>query len=252
MSSHTGVTNSGSKLPRAVIHKKILDVAESRPDATVEELSSVVNGASVTLVERVLDEYGDPASTAGVPDEAETGLSTDESEMSKPKTNGSMSKTDTHHVRKVAQDPVDLTEKQREVLRAIQDSPDATQSELADRFGVTQSTINNRLNSIEGFDWKHRQAFTEVMLDDSDTSADDDTSDSASVQNLSEQLTDLSEQVAALEQQLNEPAQEASPFSDPDLVCKIVRACLNSEAISEDEEDRIMKAVLTTGTASEA
>lgn len=319
MSSHTGVTNSDSKLPRAVIHKKILDEAESSPGASVEEIATAINGASVALVERVFDEYGDPAASDELPDGAETSNgelpdddgvsdgdasgggespvevetavgteatetteedegptgvepadghgtangdpsggtvtapSEDEPAMSRSEPNGSMSKTETNHVHQLAQQSVELTEKQREVLRAIRESPDATQSELANRFGVTQSTINNRLNSIEGFDWKHRHAFTESMLDDSDTteSRDGDGDGAASDGQVSNRLDELAAQVATLERRLEEPARSAgSPFDDPDLACKVVRACINSEDVTTDEEDRIMKAVISSPHAS--
>ncbi|SDN30817.1 Winged helix-turn-helix DNA-binding [Halogranum gelatinilyticum] len=50
-------------LPRAVIHKRILDAAETRPGDSVENLAASVSGASVTLVERVLETYGDPGET---------------------------------------------------------------------------------------------------------------------------------------------------------------------------------------------
>lgn len=48
--------------PRALIHKKILEQAASMPEATMAEVADEVSGASTDLVERVLAEYGDPAS----------------------------------------------------------------------------------------------------------------------------------------------------------------------------------------------
>ncbi|APW98907.1 hypothetical protein CHINAEXTREME_14485 [Halobiforma lacisalsi AJ5] len=47
-------------VPRAVLHKKILDVAESRPDASMAEIANDVSGATTSIVEQVLEEYGDP------------------------------------------------------------------------------------------------------------------------------------------------------------------------------------------------
>lgn len=58
-SAHDGTRSSA---PRAVIHKRILDVAEAQPDASMERIAGEVSGASVDLVEQVLEEYGDPAS----------------------------------------------------------------------------------------------------------------------------------------------------------------------------------------------
>ncbi|MFW6045544.1 MAG: MarR family transcriptional regulator [Natronomonas sp.] len=59
-------------MPRALIHKRILDEATERPEASMEELADEISGASATLVERVLEEYGDPATSKG--DGAESGL----------------------------------------------------------------------------------------------------------------------------------------------------------------------------------
>ena len=51
----------GGIVPRAVIHKQILDAAESRPEASMEALAEEVTGATTSIVEHVLEEYGDPA-----------------------------------------------------------------------------------------------------------------------------------------------------------------------------------------------
>ena len=59
-----GTTPDGTKTPRAVIHKQILDAAERRPNASLEGLAGQVSGASVGLVEEVLEEYGDPGESA--------------------------------------------------------------------------------------------------------------------------------------------------------------------------------------------
>ncbi|MEY7849482.1 winged helix-turn-helix transcriptional regulator [Natrarchaeobius sp. A-rgal3] len=50
-----------SNVPRALVHKKILDTAESRPDASMEEIADDVSGVTTSIVEKVLEEYGDPA-----------------------------------------------------------------------------------------------------------------------------------------------------------------------------------------------
>lgn len=46
-----------------MIHKQILDAAAVDPTATMAELADQVTGASTDLVERVLDEYGDPGAS---------------------------------------------------------------------------------------------------------------------------------------------------------------------------------------------
>lgn len=45
----------GSKAPRALVHKQIIDVADSRPTATVEALAAEVSGTNINLIEHVLD-----------------------------------------------------------------------------------------------------------------------------------------------------------------------------------------------------
>ncbi|MFC6941228.1 MarR family transcriptional regulator [Salinirubellus sp. GCM10025818] len=54
-------TGERSETPRAMIHQRILDVAKSNPSATLEGIADEISGASIDLVERVLEEYGDPA-----------------------------------------------------------------------------------------------------------------------------------------------------------------------------------------------
>lgn len=61
-SNATGVPRgSQPNVPRAIIHKKVLDAAESNPNASMEQLAEQISGASLSIVERVLAEYGDPA-----------------------------------------------------------------------------------------------------------------------------------------------------------------------------------------------
>ncbi|MEF8791818.1 MAG: winged helix-turn-helix domain-containing protein, partial [Haloarculaceae archaeon] len=78
-------TGGRSSTPRAMIHKRILDVAESKPSASMAEIADEIGGASVELVERVLGEYGDPAgdepgeeTDGDEPDEGTDGTEPDE------------------------------------------------------------------------------------------------------------------------------------------------------------------------------
>lgn len=247
MSSRGGESDRGSTVPRAVIHKKILDAAQSRPNASIEALTTTVNGASEDLVERVLDEYGDPAANDQTASETEDEASEDPSDMSNNKTNGSVSDASTESAQEIARESAELTKKQREALDVIREYPDATQKDLAERFDVTQSTINSRLNSIEGFDWQHRQEFVEAMLDNNNSPHDEATPSSASAQDLPAQVDDLADQVETLEQRLDDQSTSVrSPFGDVDLTCKVVRACMHSDAITEDEEVAILKEIITS------
>lgn len=310
MSSYSEVGNGKSSVPRAMIHKKILDAAESQPGASVEQIAAAVNGASADLVERVFEEYGDPAESEGTTGGSEHDSAEEQLQMEHAQTNGDAGGVDVRDV-DGPNDPPTLTMKQREALQAIRVSPEATQGELAEQFGVTQSTINNRLNTIEGFDWKRRRAFAEAALGDDtpregsemahertdgagvgngngdgaretdgdnamDSDADeteeserselgtgtddgvrsnggDPDADRApeSEREVLARLDELSTQVAALEDRLDDApsasGDEPSPLSEPDLACKVVRACFDAPDITEGEEDRILKAVIASG-----
>lgn len=243
MSSYSREPNRSVTVPRAVIHKKILDVAQSRPDASIEELASRVNGASEDLIERVLDEYGDPAGTDEEATEAGQETGADQPAVSKNNPNEAMSNAKQPPAEN-GSESVEVTEQQRKLLNAIQEYPDATQKDIADLFDVSQSTINNRLNSIDGFDWEHRLEFI-ASMSDINFQRDDGAQKPISVRDLSDRVTDLAEQVATVEQRLDErPTSDRPLFGDPDLTCKIVRACMNSENITEEEEDRILKELM--------
>ncbi|MDS0299688.1 winged helix-turn-helix transcriptional regulator [Halogeometricum sp. S1BR25-6] len=317
MSSNLGVGNGESSVPRAMIHKKILDAAESQPSASVEQVAAAVNGASADLVERVFEEYGDPAESEGTTGGSDHDATEERAQMDRAETNGDASEVDRQGADE-PNDPPTLTMKQREALRAIRVSPEATQSELAEQFGVTQSTINNRLNTIEGFDWKRRRAFAEAALGDEtgpegeaarertdgagagsgngvgdeggnaertdgdvamDPSVDgtgateteargaerepddgvESDAGSEAVDDLDPRrevltrLDDLAAQVAALERRLDDAPSaggrdgESSVFDEPDLACKVVRACFDAPDITETEEDRILRAVIASG-----
>ncbi|MFC7138556.1 hypothetical protein ACFQMA_01745 [Halosimplex aquaticum] len=61
-----------------MIHRRILDVAASDPEASLAAIADEVSGASTDLVERVLDEYGDPGREADAGDQGdESGDETD-------------------------------------------------------------------------------------------------------------------------------------------------------------------------------
>lgn len=174
-------TNDAGSAPRAVIHKRILDAAERLPDASLEVLAAELPGASPELVERVLEEYGDPGDAGeSQPASPDSAASTPDSPGSthQPNTDPSDVPTTEPTVTDPPEDdtmPEDrttstaeaLTEKQLDALRAIAERPDATQAELADHLGVSRATVNKRVNAIEGFEWRDRAAFVERVLDES-------------------------------------------------------------------------------------
>lgn len=128
-----------------MIHQRIMDVAAEQPDASLGEIADAVPGAQTGMVERVLDEYGDPADT----DESESAESAHDSGESVPDLDA-------------------LTEKQRETMYAIQASPEATQRELADTLDVSAATISQRVNGISGFQWSQRESFANAVIDAQD------------------------------------------------------------------------------------
>jgi DNA-binding CsgD family transcriptional regulator len=63
-------------------------------------------------------------------------------------------------------DPADLTQKERETLRAISYEPSATQDQIAEMLSISRATVSNRVNAIPGFDWADRGSFVEAVFDE--------------------------------------------------------------------------------------
>ncbi|RQG93822.1 winged helix-turn-helix transcriptional regulator [Natrarchaeobius chitinivorans] len=190
-----GRTQSHVNAPRAVIHKKILDAAESRPEVSMEELAETVSGATTEMVENVLDEYGDPAesgddssgenpevnSSSESPDDAmeadqptlattdstdePTSATDDSTDEQTPATGDSTDEQPSGPRSRPTLEPDDVTEKQLETLREIREYPTATQAKLAENLGVTSATISQRVNGIDGFDWSNRQQLVAELFD---------------------------------------------------------------------------------------
>lgn len=295
--------------PKSMRHKRVLDVAEEHPDASLEELASMVPSATADLVERVLEEHGDPAATDDQTDTEEdmgyedtnddgptnstvtaNGHSTDQM------INGNQDHDDEGDTATEDEDEYpaleDLPEKQRDVLTAVAAHPDATQQEIADHFDVTRATVSRWANSIEGFEWSDRQEFVDTVFDDppaadepfgaaedesTGTGSTDDEStgaeptgaESTGAGSRSEAGTDASESTDAEErvdpetlaeiettldrieeridglEAASESASESeSAFEDPELVHKVVHACMDADRISESEELRIIEELL--------
>ncbi|EMA10060.1 Winged helix-turn-helix DNA-binding [Haloarcula vallismortis] len=265
-------------------HKQILDVAAENPEASIAELAAEVPSATAELVERVLEEHGDPAET----DETDASDKSDESDESP---SDSATESQSYPA------PEDLSSTERETLRSIQQHPTASQRDLAEKLDVTASTVSNRVNGIDGFDWANREAFanavfseqgnesatpsneTDTLASDSkpsestdasaeadgrvaesDTAPEDGGRSAAVVETAAGEVNttlttfqstveDLSAQLAELEGQVETIADgggspQSNPFHDPELVHKVVHACLNSENISEEEELRILESLL--------
>lgn len=157
----------------------------------------------------------------------------------------------------------ELSEKHQELLETVAAQPAATQADLAAEFDVTRATISRWASEMSGFEWREREAFVDAVFDDDrtidmtdqstpdadsaeadqTTASDTDDEGTATVTEIETDLTELSERVADLEA-ADGTADSDSVFEDPDLVHKIVHACLDSERISEAEELRILKRLL--------
>ena len=241
---------ANSTKPRAMIHKKILDVASERPDASLDDIAAQVSSANTDLVERVLDEYGDPGNTP-------------------PPEHEDRATTDTPGIPPGGE----LTEKQRRTLQVITEHPEASQREIADLLDVSAPTVSRRVNTIADFDWSDRHSIATAILDstpapdaeipdperpddhDSETppSTDDETPPAADTPSMSqnattqEPLEELADRITALERELETTADSSTerPFGgDTELLSKIIHACMESDTITEDEELQIIEQLL--------
>ncbi len=192
--NNTGETNPTRRTerdatyPRAIVHKRILEVAEEQPEASMDEIAAEIGAATPALVEQVLEEYGDPgddtadadptadaAETTPGDDEAPADSPTDEAATSSPEpapderhasaddtgeSDHQAGPADSTAAESVPE-PDAVTETQLETLRAIRERPTATQAALAEQLGVTGATISQRVNGIDGFDWATRRAFVD-------------------------------------------------------------------------------------------
>lgn len=226
-------TTDQPRTPRSIRQKRILDVAADQPEASLAAIAVEIPSATSDLVEDVLEQYGDPAEN-----DQEATNTLNESAMA---TEPTPPKLD------------ELPVKQRELIEAIAEHPDATQQELAERLDVSAPTVSNRVNAIDGVDWESRQDFIAKILetDQTDTTRDtpmnepstmesDSTDKPAADDHLSERVTDLEERV----ERLPTAAASNTVFEQPELAHKVMHACLESEAISEEEELQILKALL--------
>lgn len=211
-------------VPKAVIHRRILDAAAEEPEASMAALAEDIPSATTDLVERVLEQYGDPAAEEE-PEEAvdESDTTPDESPISLD----------------------ELTEAQRRTLRAIYDDPAATQSELADRLDVAASTICNRVGDIPGFEWADREAFVEPLFDGEDR-PDSTPPTIANGGQPDPAMARLEARLDALEADLEQVVgdRDGGMFADPELLHKMIHACFESDRFSEEEELELLRTVI--------
>lgn len=265
--------NDGDPFPRSMRHRQVLDAAEEHPDASIDEIASMVPSATADLVEHVFEEHGDPAADdeeqpesadtesrseddpaeSTVTDE-DTGGSAGESAADSPPADASASETaDDGHVELSLEE---LSDRQRELLELVAARPEATQGELADHFDVTRATVSRWASDIEGFEWSDRASLVARAVDTPSAAVSTDggsKAETAPAESESETPTvqdraveDFGARIDSLETRLAdiEAAGSAEGGVDAELAHKIAHACLQSEAISEDEELRILEWLL--------
>lgn len=159
----------------------------------------------------------------------------------------------------------ELSEKQQALLEAVAARPAADQTEIATEFDVTRATISRWGNDIPEFEWRERDSFVNTVVDGEfntditdESTPDTDTVD-ASQTTVADGTDDVATTVAQIETDLRELSKRVddiensgtgseessdSVFNDPELVHKIAHACLESDAIFESEELRILKRLL--------
>ncbi|MFA1611810.1 winged helix-turn-helix transcriptional regulator [Halobellus rubicundus] len=305
-------SHNRSNAPKSIRQRRILDLAADEPDASYADIAERVPSASADLVERVLEEYGDPAPPMPAPADGDVDESEDDTESETPNQDGDASGHSDAEATPARVDLDSLSAKDRETLRAIYEHPSATQQEIADVLDVSRATVSNRIRDIDGFEWADRASLTAALFgsdddgasttdkDDSSTDADsareaeiakdDATSESPDeiasepdgtpttdtisepgaeaeashapdiaaedVDRLTDAVEELSDRLGAVERRLDaieadagereskREDPEASPFDDPEFVHKVVHACMDAEQVTEDEERRLIRAVL--------
>ncbi|QLH77848.1 winged helix-turn-helix domain-containing protein [Halosimplex rubrum] len=232
----------GADQPRAMIHRRILDVAESNPDASMTAIAEEVSGASPDLVDRVLDEYGDPGRDPEPDDETsmnapnasapETDPETEQDE-SATEPNDPSAETDDSAAEPAVQTPTaaELSEKQRRTLRALYERPGASQGDLAEDLDVTRATVSRRLNAIPGFEWTDRRAFAESVFDE----ATDGESDEAA----GGESDDADDEVAAGDPTTDGGQHDGRESVDPKAVAALEGALTDLAARLDAVESRV-------------
>ena len=246
-------SETGSSKVNSIRQKRVLEIAEKKPNASLSEISEEIPSATVDYVDRILDRFGDPAASAEENSDdsqpEDTGAKTNKHNKSQSKNPNKekMSKedpptspppipgtgsdsTDESDQTDVAReseepsiadnlrgsqkesdeetpDPDDLTQKERETLRAIHYEPTAAQKEIATMLGVSRATVSNRVNAISGFNWQNRESFVEEMFDE-EIIIDDSITDGENQSNTEETNSNSYNENSAISDTSNSTASE--------------------------------------------
>jgi len=264
--------------PQALLHRKVLDVAAANPNASPERIASEVGEASPSFVERVFEEYGDPAEGdrgAGPGDDSgasrrdggsddsgpdDSGKSSAGANEQSPtgRESGSESGTTAENHADLAFEPSELSTEQVETLRIVHEDPAATQRAVAERLDRDRSTVAKRINEIPGFEWATRRELVETLFEDGELRLDSGLSratetavtvtDGAGPDAKPTTSGDPgagSGDGAKAPDDANVNANGQPRLSnDPELVHKVAHACLDAEYVTTDEELRILRGLL--------
>ncbi|QPV64365.1 hypothetical protein I7X12_07055 [Halosimplex litoreum] len=231
-----------------VAYRDVLDVARERPDASPEAVADEVDDVSAPFVERVFEEFGDPAggdrrsegSDERTAEWSAGGASADTGRD--PTAEGDESDRGTDVSDDHSPGALDVTSEQRAVLRAVYERPTATQAEVAERVGTSRETVSKWLDEIAGFDWASRRAFVETVFGDGDGRSPS-ARDPAETESERDRLAALEERVERLESTV---ADRSAPTAtgDAETVRQRLHACLDADHISRDAELRIVRRVV--------
>ena len=233
--------------PKSIRHKQILDIAADRPDASIEAIADNVPSATVDLVENVLEEYGDPASNGtGDPATAaeEPSTSPEPTEADDQQPVESVAEPEDRHNRV---DLSSVSDRQREVLTAIHARPQATQREIGEQLAVSAATVNKSVNAIRGFEWTNRDEIVADLFGATSREPAEMNTMATNDQTSTTDVDRLSDRISSIEQHLDATPEQGSGdrgLDDPELLHKVLRACFESDDISEAEEREVLETLI--------
>ena len=270
MSSVNGQQENTRVLPQSMRHKRILDQAADRPDASLEAIAADIPSVTPELVENVLEKYGDPAENTdnhpaeknstssnaaasqtpandSVEQSSDDGWDTDDAQKTPDVTDSGSDEEQDGTSETERLEVSRLTDGQRETLAAIVEQPTATQRELGTELDVSAATICNRVNSIPGIDWENRTAILDDGIVETEELKQQPLSKSPEMEDTNNQMEHLAARMTELESRVADhqtSTPSPSGLEDPELARKVMHACLHSEQITEDEELRLLEILL--------
>ena len=146
----------------------------------------------------------------------------------------------------------DLTDAQIEILEMIREDPSATQKEFAEKLDVTPAAIGSRVRNIPGMNWMNRREFIHEFFDGGDETSNDGSghqehpANAEEVDELTSRVSDVEKRLEELDEKVGEMEDEGSNsvISDPELIRKLVLNLSNSDQFTDEEEDRLLDALI--------